>query len=247
MCVKTPYGLVLLARCVDFRRHLYNSSSVQFVHETEYKFTFIAKFNIFNTFCRAIIIIDMLYFKKIRRNAMQKHIVAKTEYALSLIRQGEEEGVDILYRCMAGGMLVAARGIVKDASLAEDVVQESFVKITASVAAYKAGSNPCAWIYRIVRNTALNYLKKYGADMKSDDQFDAIVSESSFEEQSDARILVKQLLSALDPADAEMIYMKYFLEMTVREIARELSVSKSYVSKRIIEAERFMRDKMNIG
>ena len=59
-------------------------------------------------------------------------------------------------------MLHLARKLTGEADDAEDVVQESFVKITASVAAYKAGSNPCAWIYRIVRNTALNYLKKYG-------------------------------------------------------------------------------------
>ena len=43
------------------------------------------------------------------------------------------------------------------------------------------------------------------------------------------------------PIVREMIYMKYFLDMTVREIAKEIGKSKSYVSKEIIKAEESMR------
>ena len=43
-----------------------------------------------------------------------------------------------------------------------------------------------------------------------------------------------------------MIYMKYFMDMTVREIAKELKVSKSYVSKEIINAEKYMKTLINV-
>ena len=35
--------------------------------------------------------------------------------------------------------------------------------------------------------------------------------------------------------------MKYFLDMTVREIAKEIGMSKSYVAKEIVKAEEAMR------
>ena len=38
-----------------------------------------------------------------------------------------------------------------------------------------------------------------------------------------------------------MIYRKYFLDMTVREIAQEIGKSKSYVSKEILKAEKMMK------
>ena len=38
--------------------------------------------------------------------------------------------------------------------------------------------------------------------------------------------------------------MKYFLDMTVREIAKEIGKSKSYIAKEIVRAEEEMKKKM---
>ena len=51
------------------------------------------------------------------------------------------------------------------------------------------------------------------------------------------------MLASLYPPEVQrMIYMKYFLDMTVREIAKELGRSKSYVSKQILNAEKNLRE-----
>ena len=47
--------------------------------------------------------------------------------------------------------------------------------------------------------------------------------------------------SLYPPIVKQMIYMKYFLDMTVREIAAEVGKSKSYVSKEILKAEKYMK------
>ena len=54
---------------------------------------------------------------------------------------------------------MVARGVVKDSFLAEDVVQDSFLKIVKNIDKYKKGTNAYAWVCKIVRNTALNALK----------------------------------------------------------------------------------------
>ena len=62
------------------------------------------------------------------------------------------------------------------------------------------------------------------------------------EKKSESRLLVEQLMKKLDPPILrEMIYRKYFLDMTVREIAQEIGKSKSYVSKEILKAEKMMK------
>lgn len=176
---------------------------------------------------------------------MEKDLIGETEYALSLIKQGREEGVDLLYRRMGGRMLIAARGIVRDPFYAEDVVQESLIKIVGNVSRYKSGGNACAWIYKIVRNTALNHLKKESGHLPENiDEYTALADCSvDLQEQVQSRLTVDRLLGKLSPPIVrKLIYMKYFLGMTVREIAKETGKSKSYVSKEIIKAEEFMKN-----
>lgn len=168
----------------------------------------------------------------------------KTEYALSLIKSGKEAGVDLLYSTMGKVMLFVARGVCKDAFTAEDVVQESFLKIVKNIHKYKNGTNAYAWVCRIVRNTALNTIKSAKTRHAEDiDEFADISDGTDVEEKSADRLLVEKLMNSLSPPIVKrMIYMKYFLDMTVREIAKEIGKSKSYVAKEIAKAEEFMKN-----
>ena len=75
---------------------------------------------------------------------MNIELYEKTEYALSLIKDGDDNGVDLLYSFMGKIMFRVARGVVKDSFLAEDVVQDSFLKIVKNVDKYKKGTNAYA-------------------------------------------------------------------------------------------------------
>ena len=91
---------------------------------------------------------------------MNNELYEKIEHALSLIKEGKDSGVDLLYFSMGKIMLSIARGIIKDSFAAEDIVQESFLKIVQNVNKYKTGTNGYSWVCMIVRNTALNALKE---------------------------------------------------------------------------------------
>ena len=65
-----------------------------------------------------------------KKGAMDLQAREKIEYALEQIRKGQDEGVETLYVLMGRTMLFVANGVVRDRHAAEDVVQESFVKIS---------------------------------------------------------------------------------------------------------------------
>ena len=140
-------------------------------------------------------------------------------------------------------MLFVAKNVVKDDFAAEDVVQESFLKIVKNISKYKRGTNGYAWVCRIVRNTALNAVKSENAHGgRSIDEFVNIADGKDFEEMSQTRMLAEKILNSLSPPIVkQMVYMKYFLDMTVREIAKAVGKSKSYVSKELIKAEEKMK------
>lgn len=178
---------------------------------------------------------------------MNGDLYEKCEYALSLIASCDEKGVNLLYACMGKTMLFVARGVVKDEFMAEDVVQDSFLKIVKDIHKYKKSTNAYGWVCKIVRNTAINSIygktKRPAVDL---DEFGYIPDSENMAEKSETRILVEKLMNSLAPPIVkQMVYMKYFLDMTVREIAKEIGKSKSYVAKEIAKAEKFMRDMMD--
>ena len=74
------------------------------------------------------------------------------------------------------------------------------------------------------------------------DEFFGLSDGADLEEKTTTRLLAEKLMNSLSPPIVkQMIYMKYFLDMTVREIAKEIGKSKSYVAKEISKTEEFMK------
>ena len=175
---------------------------------------------------------------------MDRQVREEIEHALEQIRAEREEGVEILYRTMGRVMLFVANGVVHNPHSAEDIVQESLLKVVLNIKYYRRGTNGYAWICRIVRNTAINYAKSSsGKVWRELGEFEN-ASSCSFEEKTETAVLVEQLMQELSDEMREMVYRKYFLDMTVREIGREMNRSKSYVAKKILRAEKQMKSRL---
>ena len=65
-----------------------------------------------------------------------------------------------LYERFAGKLFVVCKRYVKDPNEAEDVLQDSFVKIYRSIGLFRFECPLEAWLKRIVINTALKHLRK---------------------------------------------------------------------------------------
>ena len=163
-----------------------------------------------------------------------------TEEALRLIAAGEENGIDLLYECLGPAMLAAATAVLRDQFAAEDAVQESFLRVVRGIRGYRPGTNGRAWVLRIVRNAAIDRLPD-GRVVCTDD-FSRLAPAEDGEERAADRLLAESLLDSLPPERRRLIYMKYFLDMTVRAIAAEVGKSKSFVQKEIARAEESMRE-----
>jgi RNA polymerase sigma factor (sigma-70 family) len=67
-----------------------------------------------------------------------------------------------------GSAYSLARWLVKDATVAEDVVQDAFVRALGAFQGFR-GENPRAWLLQIVRNVALDALKRRSRDLTRED------------------------------------------------------------------------------
>lgn len=139
---------------------------------------------------------------------------------------------------LAGGQMMAVALSMVGRDYAEDVLHDSFIKIARFARSYKAGTNPYGWIMKIVRNTALDFLKskKARAEVSSEELFYLSSLDYSPENRENA-IALEQAISKLEPDEKRVIYFIYYLDMTVREIASELNMSRSAVQRLKEKAE----------
>lgn len=177
---------------------------------------------------------------------MTENEATTIEYALTLISRNDEKGVELLYEQMGAKMLLCARAVLSDRSAAEDAVQESFIKIVRNIRSYRKGSNAAAWVLTITRNAAVTELRKRKRfDVYSDENLAAVPSRENVENSVTDKTLVEQLLGSLyPPIVREMIYLKYYCDLGVRDIAAQVGKSKSYVAKEIAKAEKFLRENL---
>ena len=161
---------------------------------------------------------------------------------IAQISQGNVFALEGLSRLVSGRMMSVAMSVVKNRSLAADVVQDSFVKILQNSKSFSQDTNGYAWICKIVQNVALNTLRreKRFKSENIDDCFD-LASCLNVAEQSTAAVALQQAMSVLNKLEKLVIYEKYFMDYTVRDISQSVKKSKSATQRLITKAEEKMR------
>ncbi len=149
--------------------------------------------------------------------------------------------LDGIYRLAGGQMLAVALGILHDGALAEDAVHDSLIKIAKHAGKYKNGTSALAWIMTIVRNTALDLARKRKREVSAED-FYSLASLDYSPERRDEAIGLERAIAALDEGARKVIYCRYYLDMTVRQTAAELKMSKSAVQRVQEQAENEIRE-----
>ena len=163
---------------------------------------------------------------------------------LPLVAALDENALRSLYNAVGGRLLSLAVGVTRSLPLAEDALSESFIKVVRHAHSFKGG-NGYAWLCTLVKNTALNMLKserkKQGADI---DSFFNLSDGRDFTKESHNAIMVEDALKRLRKDERLCIWLKYFNDYTVREIAAETGISKSSVQDLIKRAEQKLREFM---
>jgi len=140
-----------------------------------------------------------------------------------------------------------ARWLVRDPTLAEDVVQDAMLRGLTYVASFR-GDNPRAWILQIVRTTAYTRLasRRGAAEVPLDPEPAAeIVDPADDPEtalwQRQRHATLEQALQNLPPELREIIVLRELEEMSYRDIARVTGVPIGTVMSRLSRARKMMR------
>lgn len=155
---------------------------------------------------------------------------------VSLYIEGNEEAFSELLTRHKSRIFTTIYLIVKDSYVAEDLLQETFVKAIKTIRSgkYNEEGKFLPWVTRIAHNLAIDYFRKdkrYPTVVLEDGSrvFNTMeFSEDSFESQQikkDTHAKLRKLVQELPDAQREVLIMRHYMEMSFQEIADATGVS----------------------
>jgi RNA polymerase sigma factor (sigma-70 family) len=169
-------------------------------------------------------------------------VTSMEERLVSGIRSGNKAAMEQLYKMYASSLMGIITRIVKFDEVAEDILQDTFVKIWKSIAQYDSSKGRLfTWMANLAKNTAIDQIRsKYythavKTDTISNPQIDILDKHNHFQLRIDV-IDLKQLTGNLKPDQKQIIDLFYFEGYTHVEVAEVLNIPLGTVKTKIRQA-----------
>ena len=186
---------------------------------------------------------------------MRKYAISDSQL-VSQYKNGSEKAFAELVNRHKNKIYTTIYLIVKDQYLAEDLLQETYVKVVNKIksGSYHEEGKFLPWVTRIAHNLAIDHFRKakrYPMIVMEDGNniFNTLAfSEDSIESkkiQQDTQVLLKNLIEELPDSQREVLMMRHYMEMSFREIAEATGVSINTALGRMRYALINLRKKMN--
>jgi len=167
---------------------------------------------------------------------------------LSLFRDGSSEAFDQLFNRFYSPLCLFAENIIKDIHVAEDIVQEMFLKIWQRQQDFEQFNALRSFLYTGVKNACFNHLEKVKVRSKHEDFVKAHpISEADMLNLLIRAEVVRKLYSVMDSLPEQC---RYVIRMTFdegkkpKEIADELGITISTVNNHKMRGLRLLKDRL---
>ena len=179
------------------------------------------------------------------------------------VRDGEVEQLSTLFERHHAALYRFFLRLVRDASAAEDLVQEVFVRLLKYRGGFRPQGNFRAWLYSLARNAAYDQLERAGADRSrrvepratesGGDPADStdplaraiapgLPADEAIEREQTAA-LVRRALDELPPDRRAVLVMSRYRELRYEEIAEVFGTSVGAIKVRAHRAMKELRQR----
>jgi RNA polymerase sigma-70 factor (ECF subfamily) len=151
------------------------------------------------------------------------------------------DSIEELFAALESPLLGYALRLTGDRTIAEDLVQDAFMKLHAQ---FDAVREPQRWLYRTVHNAALNHRRDSAktislspADNESHETYESyendVTDESPLPDEQIARLesigLVRLRLETLDARSRELIRLKFHEDLSYKQISERTGLKPGHV------------------
>jgi RNA polymerase sigma-70 factor (ECF subfamily) len=157
---------------------------------------------------------------------------------VGLLKTGDEKAFSILYSNYSRALFGVIRKVIVDDTIAEDVLQDVFVKIWNNRSSYDSSKGRLyTWMLNIARNSSIDYLRskqnRFDERIQRGENSVYEMHKTNAVQQNTDAIGLKSIVSQLKDDQRILIDLAYFEGYTQEEIAKKLDMPLGTVKTRV--------------
>ena len=178
------------------------------------------------------------------------------------IREGDQDACEILCARHEEGLRRYLLRLVHDPAAAEDLLQETFLRLWTRAAQWRGKGAVKSWLFSIARNLAFNHLDSVRRRRQQPLEPPVEPAEEDDEgnpspawmadrrtpgadvllEQAEEHQLLRDAIDTLPQSKRQVFYMVYDGDMEIHEVARELDLPAGTVKSRLFYARKHIAE-----
>ena len=162
------------------------------------------------------------------------------ERVIARCREGDRDAFEEVVDRYGLQLLRTARLILRDQALAEDAVQETFLKAWQRIGSLR-DEDPGPWLTRIAMNESISTYRRRHRFQALTERFGRLGG-GQREPSSEARLDLAQALDRLTAEQRAAVALHYYQDLSVEESARILKIPVDTMKSRLKTALRRLRD-----
>lgn len=174
---------------------------------------------------------------------------AHEQELISEVKRGSHDAFRVLVESYMKQAYDVAYFVLGDHDDADDVAQEAFVNVHRSIAKFRGDSDFATWLFRIVKNCALNRLKQ--KKRKQRREVDLAIADKELTSVNaglgsteNARIHIERVLHELPTLQRAVVMLRHMNGLSTRQVSRILECSEGTVKTHLHRGLKKMRDRL---
>ena len=163
--------------------------------------------------------------------------------------EGDDDGIVQIIKDHKDGLMIYLNSFVQNIHLAEDLTEDTFVKLIARRPRFSGKSTFKTWLYAIGRNVALDFLRKNAKlpTVSAEEAMTLIADEADVARQylcSERKLQVHKALKQLNDEYRQVLVLVYFEDFQNDQVASIMGKSKKQVENLVYRAKLSLKSEL---
>ena len=166
---------------------------------------------------------------------------------LSLLKQGNEQAFEKIYKAYSSRLFGNVFKMVKSETTTQEILQDVFIKIWNNRDSIDLDRSFRSYLFKIAENKVYDFFRKASRDKKIQAQLFAAATEGyeHIEEmihRKENALLLQKAIDSLSPQRQQVFRLIKLDNKSYEEVSRQLGISVSTISDHIVKANKAIRE-----
>ena len=163
--------------------------------------------------------------------------------------EGDDDGIVRIIKDYKDGLMLYLNSFVQNIHTAEDLTEDTFVRLIARRPRFSEKSTFKTWLYAIGRNVALDHLRKNAhlPTVTGEEVLALMADEADVARnyiKTEQKLQLHDALKRLEPQYRQVLYLVYFEDLQNAQVAAVMGKSRKQIENLVYRAKRSLKSEL---